>query len=121
MDNQRNQQGTAKCHHDCLGRILRIFWPNTINNIDLWDPTNPEAVKEPADEEKRQLDWFHTQQSVCNQKQSNNHQTGLDMVPTGNAEEETDKNPAGEGGPRQTEVVVFHQWPMFLQEYKGLK
>ena len=28
----------------CLRRILRIFWPNHISNINLWERTKQEAI-----------------------------------------------------------------------------
>ena len=39
--------------NSCLRRILRIHWPNTINNTDLWERTN----QLPVEEEIRRRRW----------------------------------------------------------------
>ncbi|KAF0026068.1 hypothetical protein F2P81_020805 [Scophthalmus maximus] len=38
----------------CLRRILGIFWPNTINNITLWERTN----QEPIEIQIKRRKWF---------------------------------------------------------------
>ena len=39
--------------NSCLRRILKIHWPNTISNADLWERTN----QVPAEEEIRRRRW----------------------------------------------------------------
>ena len=43
-------------HNRCLRRICRIFWPNTISNIDLYTETGSRSIV--AEIKRRRLRWL---------------------------------------------------------------
>ena len=60
MDTWHNNKDSSCLHqHSCLKRILRIQWPNTIRNKDLWEQTGSSLIG--LEIKKRRWNWIgHT-------------------------------------------------------------
>ena len=62
----------------CLRRILKVYWPETIRNIDLWERTDQEPVE--ISMKRRKWRWIgHTLRKPAN----NITRQALDWNPSG--------------------------------------
>ncbi|KAF0023158.1 hypothetical protein F2P81_023788 [Scophthalmus maximus] len=117
----------------CLRSILGIFWPNTINNITLWERTNQEPIE--IQIKRRKWIWIghalrRNNTAITKQALTWNPQgkrgrgrpkKHLEKKHRARVQEgRADVATAGEDGPRQARGKAIHQWPMFRKEYKGL-
>lgn len=112
-----------------LRLIIRIVWPNAINNGDLRDRTKQDTVG--GHRGDRLVQQTQKKQSSINQArpwqeptEPREHRASrkpLEEPRARNIGEETDMDPNGEEGPRQTKVSVRHQWPLILKEIQRQK